>query len=346
MFVVNMAFILILSNRIQSSPIGLSMASDNPQTETQQSPGQEASQKMKDYTDYIAEVKFRYPETFKTLDTFIQRGNCKCSENCRCLCTEIGQLCLCTCKPKLKEDKAACLCGSKTKDSNSTCEVHRVHHEVRIYDIDHTASEPEDFFKILDGGEGKGYYDAGDSRDFEALKEAVVAGWRAKAKESHYRLITVSHLSANVAKLLGGLYDIPADFFNRHLPGTEAISGRLLSRLPSSLQIDFDELYEATKTFQEIWQRKENKKDPDGHRIIRSSLEQNFLFQQVGWDYFPISNRDWKMSRNNTPMSSGFETKDASIENVFQFNLTHRVSVYSSPQGHPSTGWFFIPRET
>src|SRR5205823_5966766 len=48
------------------------------------------------------------------------------------------------------------------------------------------------------------------------------------------RIITVSHLSPNVAKLLGSKFNISADFFNRHLPGTEAISGRLISRLSLS----------------------------------------------------------------------------------------------------------------
>jgi hypothetical protein len=72
------------------------------------------------------------------------------------------------------------------------------------------------------------------------------------------RVITVSHLSPNVAKLLRSKFKISADFFNRHLPGTGAISGRLISHLPSAVQIDLDELYESHNTFEDIW----NTNDP------------------------------------------------------------------------------------
>ena len=90
--------------------------------------------------------------------------------------------------------------------------------------------------------------------------------------------------------MLGGVYDIAADFFNRHLPGTEAISGRLISRLPSTLQIDFDELYEGVNTFYDLFAETDER---TGHEKIQRAIEQNFLFP-VGWDYClgcPMGNR-------------------------------------------------------
>jgi hypothetical protein len=117
---------------------------------------------------------------------------------------------------------------------------------------------------------GQAYYDTTDQDDFRKLQEKLSSKLEADDRNKETRepgespscespesppchLITVSHLSPNVANLLGGMYDIPADFFNRHPPGTEAISGRLISRLPSSVQIDFGELYESTVTFDELW---------------------------------------------------------------------------------------------
>jgi len=164
-------------------------------------------------------------------------------------------------------------------------------------------------------------YNAGDNQEFEGLQEKLFDkgvcdelpdegeddgddieddedeedpnGCRS---DEHYRLITVSHLSANVAKLLGGKYNLPADFFNRHLPGTEAISGRLISRLPSSVQIDFDELYESDNLFSDIWQKSNIR---DGHRFIGETMHKNFLFQDVGWDYFPVKQGDWEAGKEN-----------------------------------------------
>src|SRR5205823_1059494 len=92
-------------------------------------------------------------------------------------------------------------------------------------------------------------------------------GSRAEPSNTYFRLITVSHLSANVAKLLGGLYNIHADFFNRHFPGTEAISGRLLSRVSSAIQIEFDELYETNADFQSLWGQLGH--DMNGHDFIK-----------------------------------------------------------------------------
>jgi hypothetical protein len=140
--------------------------------------------------------------------------------------------------------------------------------------------------------------------------------------------------------LLGGVYGIAADFFNRHLPGTEAISGRLISRLPSTVQIDFDDLYEGVNTFYDLFGKTD---EMEGHKEISKAMERNFLFR-VGWDYFPISNRDWEESRRNSSLSSGYEVlMQKGLENVFQFNLNHRISVFSQPPGHPQTGQFYSP---
>ncbi len=154
------------------------------------------------------------------------------------------------------------------------------------------------------------------------------------------RIITVSHLSPNVARLLGSKFNISADFFNRHLPGTEAISGRLISRLPSAVQIDMDELYESYQAFDELWPN--YKVVEAGHSIIKHAIKQHFLFP-VGWDYFPVKAKDWQDSMRNISLFSGYEVMlkeqgEQDVKNLFQFNLAHRISVYSNPPKHPRTG--------
>jgi hypothetical protein len=215
-----------------------------------------------------------------------------------------------------------------------------------VYDINPKMRPVEEFLKVHE-------YNGGDQKDFEALQRKLLDNawektWQeANVDEEEYheifgdkglpcRLITVSHLSSNVSKLLGAIYDIPADFFNRHLPGTEAISGRLISRLPSSVQIGLDELYESTTTFKSMWP---DKTPGDGHQIIHEAMEKQFLFRNVGWDYLPVSFDDWWSSRDNSKLSSGFEVlSQDDLMNVFQFNLTHRISVYANPPKHPKTG--------
>lgn len=223
---------------------------------------------------------------------------------------------------------------------------------VRIYNIFPKERQYKNFLKVEQ-------YDAGDKAMFEDLKKKFYEDWKENQSGGNpsggtedvddsdleddsdhmrkpCRLITVEHLSANVAKLLGGVYDVPADFFNRHLPGTEALSGRLISRLPSSVQIDFDELYESSKSFSDVWP---NHDILDGHKFIQDTMDQKFLFRDAGWDYFPVSEHDWKSSLDNKRLSRGFEvlTNDG-LKNVFQFNLTHRISIFSQPPRHPTTG--------
>jgi hypothetical protein len=104
------------------------------------------------------------------------------------------------------------------------------------------------------------------------------------------------------------------------------------------LQIDFDELYEGVNAFNDLFAENDERA---GHEKIQRAIEQNFLFP-VGWDYFPITNMDWQQSRNNSSLSSGYEVlMQRDLENVFQFNLTHRISVFSQPAGHPKTGRFY-----
>jgi hypothetical protein len=71
-------------------------------------------------------------------------------------------------------------------------------------------------------------------------------------------------------------------------------------------------------------------------------MEQNFLFRDVGWDYFPVMKKDWKQSLDNKKLSSGYEVYEGreanELKNIFQFSLTHRISVYSKPPGHPNIG--------
>jgi hypothetical protein len=211
-------------------------------------------------------------------------------------------------------------------------------------------------------------YDAADPEDFENLKVRLYSrsdifkedmipdideeSNREFASEQRLRcvpnrpsrVITVSHLSPSIAKLLGAHFDISADFFNRHLPGTEAISGRLTSQLPSSVQIDFDELYESQLEFRDFSPPTE--KSPQsvaklGHKLIKKSIQKHCLFQ-VGWDHFPIKRRDFFSSITNIKLKSGYEVllreQSEEIKNVFQFNLAHRISVFSKPDKYPTTG--------
>jgi hypothetical protein len=302
---------------------------------SEESVGAKVDRKMQEYAKYIDELHRRHPLTFEKLKNFIDRGNCTCSTTDNCICTTIGELCTCQ---KLHGRKCECGNGSR---GTERCETRHIEHQVRIYDIDRTGDGFFDFLKI-GGRNNQDYYDAGNLEEFNALKEKLWEGRGQQDSQSQRcRLITINHLSANVAKLLGGLYDIPGDFFNSHLPGTEAISGRLISRLTSAPQIDFDELYESPDTFDKLWGGTD-RDILDGHDLIRESLQQNFLFHEhVGWDYFPTSNEYWRLSRENTPMSSGTEAKDNAVKIVFQFNLTHRVSVYSNPPHYPSTGQYF-----
>jgi len=239
----------------------------------------DANEAMKMYEDYIDELYSRWPETFEKLHAFLKRGNCRCpSQACRC--TSVGMMCDCS-------NPNACTCGGvnpQTEKHDVGCCTHRLKHKVRIYDIDPNATTLESYVTVH-GEEHRQqkYYDAADEIELEKLKDDLFESSKTEttgsggAKNTHLRLITVSHLSANVAKLLGGIYDIHADFFNRHLPGTEAISGRLLSRVPSAIQIEFDELYEARDTFEKIWRVAEEPGGIQGHQFIRQALQQNFL---------------------------------------------------------------------
>ncbi|KAK0716297.1 hypothetical protein B0H67DRAFT_260872 [Lasiosphaeris hirsuta] len=295
----------------------------------------DANEVMEMYGDYIDELYSRWPETFKKLHDFLKRGNCRCSSSQACQCTSVGMMCDCS-------DPSTCTCGGvnpQTLENDVGCCTHQLKHKVRVYDINPEATTLESYVTVRgEKHRQQIYYDAADEKELEKLKTDLFESSKTEAtgsggaKNTHLRLITVSHLSANVAKMLGGIYDIHADFFNRHLPGTEAISGRLLSRVPSAIQIEFDELYEARDPFEKIWRVAEKPGGLQGHKFIRHALQQNFLICQAGWDYFPISEGDWKNGRRNTPMSAGFE--DVNAENTFQFNLAHRISVYSIPKGH------------
>lgn len=309
-------------------------------------PISEANKKMDEYHDRIIELARIFPETYRKIKQFIDRGNCQCPAGAftdrlgACKCTETGAFCLCS-------DPTYCTCR---RDMRCTCQVKSVEHIVRVYEIHQGREEFTDFLKVH-------LFDAGKPEELEKLKEELVVAAKesedaerqdndpdsknhSREKAVPYRLITVDHLSANVARLLGGLYNMPPDFFNRHLPGTEAISGRLISRLPSSVQIDLDELYESTEALPKLWP---NMKIEDGHKLIQEAMEQNFLFQNVGWDYFPVKEEDWEASMGNTRMSAGYEITTKRKEedmpkNIFQFNVTHRISVYSQPGRHPNTG--------
>jgi hypothetical protein len=295
-----------------------------------------AKENMLKYQNYVNELAERLPASYTRLQTFLARGSCKCQS------TQLQKVPPCN----SVEDGGHCACPNpefKTccHAEGQRCMTSQVEDTVRVYNIN--PSEEKDWKKFLVFNS----YRAGDPKEFEKLQEKIYLDSTAEIQNSdettdpfeHKRpcqIITVSHLSPNVAKLLGAQYDISADFFNRHLPGTEAMSGRLISRLPSCLQIDLDELYESSVEFGELWPGQEPRY---GHKVIRRAIRQNFLFS-VGWNYFPVSKENWDSSLCNTQLSSGYEAlmQDEKIKNVFQFNLSHRISVYSRPPKHPRTG--------
>ncbi|KIW35071.1 uncharacterized protein PV07_01792 [Cladophialophora immunda] len=315
-----------------------------------------AEEDMRDYKDYVDTLCNRLPRSFERLKKFLERGNCRCTDNCQCFfrapqedvgsctCIATGGNCDCTETedPKEKDPQTnyprvigSCSCPRRTYHANRTpdqLENPSVDECVRIYSINPKQQENwDEFLKVVE-------YRASDPTDFKRLQTRLLL------PQDECRIITVSHLSPNVTKLLGAKFQISADFFNRHLPGTEAISGRLVSRLPSSVQIDFDEIYESSLRAGELWpEAKLDTQDDyaiEGHNSIRDNIEKHFLFP-VGWDHFPISRQDFIASTTNVGLKSGYEVllKDHNdkMKNVFQFNLLHRISIYSEPVGHPRT---------
>lgn len=317
---------------------------------------EEAEKEIGDYDEYLTDLYECLPDAYNKLRMFMERGNCRCNRKCKtrhvpCNCNTgsiTGHSCVC---PNVENCDEYC-CGD-----GRGCKTREVEDTVRIYDINPKAEEFKDFLTRHEYHIGKSEEPKG--LNFRDLQEALYGDGTYSEQEQKtngdgdnqtedlfdgtmYHVITVSHLSPKVARLLGAKFDIPADFFNRHLPGTEAISGRLISRLPSSIQIDLDELYESTEEFKDLFGR------PgwcgphlvsDGHKYIREAIAREFLFR-VGWDYFPVHKGDFNSSCHNYGSSSGYEVlmQEENLKNVFQFNLTHRISIYSKPAKHPKTG--------
>ena len=325
-----------------------------------------AEKAMNEYQKYVDYLCERLPGSFSRLNRFLSRGNCGCftkhnevqlpkhvwspckkskeQENVAgtpkrtCKCVETGGNCICQ-----GNEKCRCPDDCKTRSLNES---------VRIYTIDpdkdnwpellntkkFETANPEAFEELQRFLFDPEFDPRGDTNEAERqpLDDDPIPPGKC-------RLITVNHLSPRVAKLLGGKFKISADFFNRHLPGTEPISGRLISRLPSSVQIDFDELYESRLEFEALWPGDKDAIEL-GHHRIDQSIRDHFLFK-VGWDYFPVTEKEWLSSLQNVKMKSGFEClmrdEGEKAKNVFQFNLFHRISIFSEPVGHPRTGQSF-----
>ena len=340
---------------------------------------------MRDYKAYMDELCRRLPRSFDRLKRFFERGNCECTTDCQCFrrstedesctCIITGGSCTRTEKhgtsKKDTDEHKCCECPRRTSlDSRIPDHYEKPALEecVRIYSINpKQESDWNEFLKV-------DTYRASDPRSFQELQTRLYTDEHFRSKQGKQdkdlsgddsrsqvdddnpfpnqecRLITVSHLSPRVAMLLGAKFHISADFFNRNLPGTEAISGRLVSRLPSSVQIDFDEIYESSLSAREIWPEARLDTQDDyaieGHKSIKENIDRHFLFP-VGWDHFPISRQDFIASTTNVSLKSGCEVflKDPNdkMKNVFQFNLLHRISIYSEPVGHPRTGQFSVP---
>jgi hypothetical protein len=336
-----------------------SISFTSPEIEERKTTAKENADKaMKDYEKYLNDLYKCLPDAYAKLKQFMENGNCKCRHE-----DEDGQK-IRSCNEN-GENWSSCVCSNvehcceHCSKGGRGCITHEVENTVRIYDINPKAKK---FNKFL----GRQEYHIGRPQEhkglnFKGLQETLYGDTtyneqKQKQKPDRdaddqrndlwdgkdYHVITVSHLSPDVARLLGARFDIPADFFNRYLPGTEAISGRLISRLPSSIQIDLDELYESTKEFEDWfgplgWCGRHLVSD--GHNFIQKAIRREFLFR-VGWDYFPVHKEDFKSSLKNYRSSSGYEVlmQDEFPKNLFQFNLTHRISIYSKPVKHPRIG--------
>ena len=321
-----------------TSPVFVQVSLNSP--EARGSWSDEAERKLTAYEKYIADLYERLPFSYQRLKNFLDRGSCQCSipDNAKdvCDCLKKGGMCTCANSKRCKD------CQGRERE----CHARPAKQIVRVYDIDPRAKDWKYYLTTTT-------FDTSNPMKLEELKKKLFTDETIdeernrtgqdndtskdplEDKHEPCRLVTVSHLSPEVAKLLGAAYDISADFFNRHLPGTEAVSGRLISRLPSSLQIDLDELYEGEKEFAELWPQGDVYKD--GHETIRQAIQKSFLFP-VGWDYFPIEESEWLSSLQNFRLSSGYEVLSHDLPNVFQFNLTNRISVYSRPPNQPRTG--------
>jgi hypothetical protein len=313
--------------------------------------------KMAEYQAYLDNLCKCLPSSYDKLYTFLARGNCKCggfrgkyackcgdqgNQDKPCECGIGGSSCYCT------QPEACKYCH------DGDC-IHRIVQDtVRVYDIypnraenslvntTYHTSNPAEFMKLqgaLSSEDGELDYESDESA--ESQRRGFQEQDNLEDEDRRFRLITVSHLNPKVAKLLGSTYNISADFFNRHLPGTEALSGKLISRLSSSIQVEFDELYESPHEFSKYWGTRHAQ---EGHDIIKAAMDHYFLFgRRPGWDYFPVSDDHFRASVRNSQLSSGFEvTNDsegsAKLRNNFQFNMYHRISVYSKPPNHPRTG--------
>jgi hypothetical protein len=324
-----------------------------------------AKKAMKEYQRYVDDLCYRLPGSFSKLNWFLNRGNCGClakhnevqlpkhvwrpfkkskeQENVAgtltraCACVETGGNCIC-------QDNENCGCPND-------CKTRPLNESVRIYTID---PDKDDWSELLNTRK----FETANPGDFEELQRFLFDPEfdpRDDTNEAERqpldddpiptgkcRLITVNHLSPRVAKLLGGKFKISAGFFNSHLPGTEPISGRLIYRLPSSVQIDFDELYESRLEFEELWPGDKDAIELGYHRI-NQSIRDHFLYK-VGWDHFPITEKEWFSSLQNVKMKSASEClmpDGERAKNVFQFSLFHRISIFSEPVSHPRTGQSF-----
>jgi hypothetical protein len=316
-----------------------------------------AAENIARYQMYVDKLAERLPGSYDRLQRFLESGSCTCCSSPKkqtilCTCADEGGKCTCEIND-WKDKQNVCHACSNPRGGLHDCETTQIDDVVRIYEIYPEEDTWKDFLHIYE-------YAVSKDERFVALQEQLEnpifeAEDKDNEHDEHYsggdipgspcRIITISHLSPNVAKLLGSKFKISADFFNRHLPGTEAISGRLISRLPSAVQIDLDELYESHNTFEDIW----DTNDPlrYGHYVINKAIGEHFRFP-VGWDYFPISKEDFEDSKNNVSMKSGYEvllrdSAEGEIKNLFQFNLNHRISVYANPPNHPRTGKGSIP---
>lgn len=208
-----------------------------------------------EYQVYVNELSKRLPGSYDRLKRFLGRGNCTCCNekrgNCEsaCNCADKGGNCACAGKYNTGHKCERCETGSL---DCSTCQVDDA---VRIYEIypKDKGKEWEKFLRVST-------FRVSQNDQFIKLQNKLVnpdfppeegkTKHNAEEDPNHpCRIITVSHLSPNVAKLLGKKFNISADFFNRHLPGTDAISKRLISRLPSAVQIDLDKLYKSYEAF-------------------------------------------------------------------------------------------------
>jgi len=126
---------------------------------------------MREYKDYLHKLWDKFPNSYHKLKEFVQRGNCQCGPSER----EIRELpCRCAAKGRV------CACSNQQLCSSCLvrCDTLPVADMVRVYDIDGSAQNPEDFLATS-------LFRSSDHDDMEALKVKLASDLKANREAAN-----------------------------------------------------------------------------------------------------------------------------------------------------------------